>query len=69
MYKKALAITKNIIYNESISKQGKERKQMELLNAILVCLPIYTLVKSIIYLISQVREDRKNGIIKNIWEY
>ena len=42
---------------------------MELLNAILVCLPIYTLVKSIICLISQVREDRKNGIIKNIWEY
>ena len=68
MYKKALAITKNIIYNESISKQGKENK-MELLNAILVCLPIYTLVKSIICLISQVREDRKNGIIKNIWEY
>ena len=68
MYKKALAITKNIIYNESISKQGKKNK-MELLNAILVCLPIYTLVKSIICLISQVREDRKNGIIKNIWEY
>ena len=68
MYKKALAITKNIIYNESISKQGKEKK-MELLNAILVCLPIYTLIKSIICLISQVREDRKNGIIKNIWEY
>ena len=68
MYKKALAITKNIIYNESISKQGKAKK-MELLNAILVCLPIYTLVKSIICLISQVREDRKNGIIKNIWEY
>ena len=68
MYKKALAITKNIIYNVNISKQGKENK-MELLNAILVCLPIYTLVKSIICLISQVREDRKNGIIKNIWEY
>ena len=68
MYKKALAITKNIIYNKSISKQGKER-QMELINAILVCLPIYTLIKSIICLISQVREDRKNGIIKNIWEY
>ena len=68
MYKKALAITKNIIYNESISKQGKEI-QMELLNAILVGLPIYTLIKSIICLISQVREDRKNGIIKNIWEY
>ena len=42
---------------------------MELLNAILVILPIYTLIKSIICLISQVREDRKNGIIKNIWEY
>ena len=69
MYKKALAITKNIIYNERISKQGKERKQMELLNAILVGLPIYTLIRSIICLISQVREDRKNGIIKNIWEY
>ena len=68
MYKKALAITKNIIYNVNISKQGKEI-QMELLNAILVCLPIYTLIKSIICLISQVREDRKNGIIKNIWEY
>ena len=68
MYKKALAITKNIIYNESISKQGKEI-QMELLNAILVGLPIYALIKSIICLISKVREDRKNGIIKNIWEY
>ena len=68
MYKKALAITKNIIYNEGISKQGKENK-MELLNAIIVCLTIYTLVKSIICLVSQVREDRKNGIIKNIWEY
>ena len=67
MYKKALAITKNFIYNESISKQGKEK--MELLNAILVGLPIYTLIRSIICLISQVREDRKNGIIKNIWEY
>ena len=42
---------------------------MELLNIILVALPIYTLVKSIICLVSQVREDRKNGIIKNIWEY
>ena len=69
MYKKALAITKNFIYNVNISKQGKERKQMELLNAILVGLPIYTLIRSIICLISQVREDRKNGIIKNIWEY
>ena len=59
---------KNFIYNESISKQGKEI-QMELLNVILVGLPIYTLIKSIICLISQVREDRKNGIIKNIWEY
>ena len=68
MYKKALAITKNIIYNVNISKQGKENK-MELLNIILVGLPIYTLIKSIICLVSQVREDRKNGIIKNIWEY
>ena len=42
---------------------------MELLNAILVGLPIYTLVRSIICLVSQVREDRKKGIIKNIWEY
>ena len=42
---------------------------MELLNIILVALPIYTLIRSIICLISQVREDRKNGIIKNIWEY
>ena len=42
---------------------------MELVNVILVGLPIYTLIKSIICLISQVREDRKNGIIKNIWEY
>lgn len=68
MYKKALAITKNIIYNKSIvSKERK--KQMELLNVILVGLPIYTLIKSIICLVSQVREDRKNGIIKNIWEY
>ena len=68
MYKKALAITKNIMYNESIvSKERK--KQMELLNIILVGLPIYTLIRSIICLISQVSEDRKNGIIKNIWEY
>ena len=68
MYKKALAMTNNIIYNKSISKQGKEI-QMELLNAILVGLPIYTLIRSIICLISQVREDRNKGIIKNIWEY
>lgn len=42
---------------------------MQLLNAILVGFLIYALIKSIVCLISQVREDRKNGIIKNIWEY
>ena len=50
-------------------KITERKNKMELLNIILVALPIYTLVKSIICLVSQVREDRKNGIIKNIWEY